>query len=166
MSQRITNASPLVFLAKLDRIDLLRLGVDEVLVPSAVLAGVRAKPDIATQRLEAHLGNWLRECPMTRQDLLQALPDLGSGEREVVAQALQVGIVDAVLDDQDARRLARRMGLEPIGTVGLLLAAKRKGLLPSLTDELRRLESVGFRISDALRSRALLEAGEQSLCQD
>ncbi len=161
MSQRITNASPLVFLAKLDRLELLKLEVDEVLVPSTVLAEIRAKADVATQRLESHLGGWLRECTVTRPELLRALPDLGGGEREAIAQALQQGIAGVVLDDQAARQLARRMGLEPIGTVGLLLAAKRKGLLPSLGDELRRLDGFGFRVSEALRRRVLQEAGEQ-----
>jgi predicted nucleic acid-binding protein len=160
MSRRISNASPLVFLAKLQRLDLLRLGADEVLVPTGVLSEVRAKRDAAARQVENCLGDWLCECSAIRLDLLQALPGLGMGEREVIAQALQEGISDVALDDQDARRLASKMGLQPIGTVGILLAAKRQGLLPSLRDEIGRLTSLGFRVSDALYSRALRDAGE------
>lgn len=160
MSQRMVDASPLVFLAKLDRLELLLLGVQEVLVPSVVLVEIHAKRDVATERVEGCLGTWLRECPLTRPELLRLLPDLGEGEKEVIAQALQEKIVSVVLDDLDARRVARRMGLDPVGTVGLLLAAKKRAMLPSLKEELERLKALGFRASDALTDQALHEAGE------
>ncbi|MCL5960073.1 MAG: DUF3368 domain-containing protein [Chloroflexi bacterium] len=161
MTRRITNASPLIFLSKLGRLPLLQLGVQEVLVPAEVLSEVRAKPDAGAQQLAAHLGNWLLECPITRPEFLRLLPDLGRGEKEVIAQALQEGIASVATDDLDARRTAHRMGLEPVGTVGLLLAAKKRGLLTSLKEELARLADPGFRVSDALSTQALREAGEE-----
>ena len=160
MTRRITNASPLVFLAKLDRLDLLCLGAQEVLVPSVVLAEVRAKRDEAAQRVEARVGQWLRECSLTRPELLQLLPDLGPGERDVIVQALQEKVLSVALDDLDARRTARRMGLQPIGTIGLLLAARKRGMLPSLTSELERLRTFGFRVSAALCDEVRRGAGE------
>jgi predicted nucleic acid-binding protein len=63
------------------------------------------------------------------------------------------------LDDLDARRVARRLSLEPIGTVGLLLAAKKRGLIVSLKAELDQLKEMGFWISMQLRVEALKEAG-------
>ena len=160
MTRRLTNASPLVFLAKLDRLDLLCLGVEEVLVPSGVLEEVRAKRDEAAQQVEARLGHWLKECSLTGPEYLRLLPDLGPGEREVIAQALQEEILSVGLDDLDARRTARRMGLQPIGTIGLLLAARKRGMLPSLAQELDRLRACSFRVSAALSEQALREAGE------
>ena len=160
MTRRLTNASPLIFLAKLNRMDLLSLGVEEVLVPSGVLEEVRAKRDDAAQQVEARLGHWLKECSWTRPELVQLLPDLGHGEREVVAQALQEQILSVALDDLDARRTARRVGLQPVGTIGLLLAARKRGMLPSLADELERLRALGFRVSASLCEQALHEAGE------
>jgi len=52
---------------------------------------------------------------------------LDPGEAEVIALALELETKDVVLDDLDARRFARRSGLLPIGTLGLILAAKRAG---------------------------------------
>jgi len=92
---------------------------------------------------------------------LRLLPGLGKGEREVIAQALEQNIDSVVLDDLDARRSARRFGLIPIGTVGLLLAAKKLNLLPSLKAELERLKKMDFWISQSLIERALTEAGEE-----
>lgn len=160
MSLRVANASPLLFLAKLERLELLRLGVEAVLVPSGVLAEIRAKRDAATKQVELSLGSWLKECPLTRPDLLRLLPDLGEGEKEVIAQALQENVVSVSLDDLDARRVARRLRLEPIGTVGLLLAAKKRAMLPSLKPELERLQTLGFWVSDILMDQSLREAGE------
>jgi predicted nucleic acid-binding protein len=64
------------------------------------------------------------------------------------------------MDDLDARRVARRLGLEPIGTVGLLLAGKKRGIVLSLKAALDRLAGMGFWISQALLAEALKEAGE------
>jgi predicted nucleic acid-binding protein len=65
-----------------------------------------------------------------------------------------------VIDDLDGRRFAYRLGLAPIGTLGLLLAARLRGDLPSLHQEIERLEAAGFRISGALRRAVLERAGE------
>jgi predicted nucleic acid-binding protein len=68
---------------------LLRLAVEEALVPAAVLTELRIRRDEATDRVERHLGTWLKEYRLVHTDLLQLLSDLGQGEREVIAQAVQ-----------------------------------------------------------------------------
>ena len=162
MRRRLVDASPLIYLARLGHLELLLLGVDEVLVPAMVLVEVRAKRDHSTEQVEQYLDSWLKICDRTQADVLRFVPDLGAGEREVMAQALQEGIVSVVLDDLDARRVSRRLGLEPVGTVGLLLAAKKRSLLPSLEDEIKRLRQYGFWISETLVHQVLEEAGEVS----
>jgi predicted nucleic acid-binding protein len=161
MRARVVDAGPLLFLARLGRLDLLLLGADQIYVPVAVLAEIRQKPDPALEPIQAMLGTWLAECSLTDPELLKLLPDLGAGEREVIVQALERKVTSVVLDDLDARRVARRLGLEPIGTVGLLLAAKKRGIILSLKGELDRLAGMGFWISRALRAEALKEAGEE-----
>jgi predicted nucleic acid-binding protein len=161
MRARVLDAGPLLFLARLGRLDLLLLGADQIYVPVAVLAEIRRKPDPALEPIQAVLKTWLTECPLINPDLLKLLPDLGAGEREVIIQALERKVTSVVMDDLDARRVARRLGLEPIGTVGLLLAAKKRGIILSLKAELDRLAGMGFWISQALRTEALKEAGEE-----
>jgi hypothetical protein len=65
-----------------------------------------------------------------------------------------------LLDDLDARRFAKRVGLPTIGTVGILLSARLQGKIPSLREEMDRLQVHGFRISKALMEEALKAAGE------
>ena len=158
---RVVDTAPLIFLAKLHRLELLQLGADVIYIPPAVLSELRAVPDEATQAVERVLGKWIikRACRQRRQlDLIAQSVDLG--EAEVIALALELGTTDVVLDDLDARRFARKAGLQPIGTIGLLLAAKRHHLLESVQPEIIALKAAGFRVSQTLVERVLAEAGE------
>ena len=65
-----------------------------------------------------------------------------------------------VLDDRRARDLAHRMGLKIIGTVGILVRAKRTGLLTWVSPVLNELVEKGFRLSEDLKREALHLAGE------
>jgi len=161
MIARVVDAGPLLFLGRLNLLDLLSLGTDRVFVPASVLAEIRRKPDPVLELIEAALGTWLMECLLNNPELTKLLPDLGAGEQEVMIQALEQKAVSVVMDDLDARRVARRLGLTPIGTVGLLLAGKKRGIVSSLRDEIDRLREAGFWLSENLRAEALREAGEE-----
>ena len=60
MSRWVVDTGPLIFLAKLDRLELLQRGVDEILVPGAVLAEVHFLNDEAAQKIEAAGQSWLQ----------------------------------------------------------------------------------------------------------
>jgi hypothetical protein len=64
------------------------------------------------------------------------------------------------MDDQDARRMARLHGLDPIGTLGLLLRAKKNGLMTAVRPEVEALQRSGFYASTPLLLAALKAAGE------
>jgi uncharacterized protein len=159
----VVNTSPLIFLAKLDRLNLLRKSADKVLVPSAVLREIREQPDEATQRIEQALPSWLEVRSVEKPELVEVLrADLDLGEAEVIGLALQTRAERVVMDDLDGRRFARRLGLDLVGTLGLLLAARLRGELASLQEEIELLRRQGFRISDGLIRSALREAGEEA----
>ena len=161
MSRWIVDTSPLIFLAKLDRLDLLRRSADEVLVPAAVIEEVRAYSDEASRKIEDALGSWLREEKVEGRQVVDVLlADLDFGEAEVIALAHEMSAERIVMDDLDGRRFARRLKLEPIGTLGLLLAARLRGELNPLREEIERLERQGFRASPSLVEAVLQAAGE------
>jgi hypothetical protein len=161
MTRWVVNTSPLIFLAKLDRLDLLRIGADEVLVPPAVLEEAQKYPDEAKRKIEEAASSWLKVTPVRDRGVVEVLlADLGPGEAEAIALAREKGAERVVLDDLDGRRFARRVGLATIGTLGLLLAARLRGELPSLEAEIERLRAGGFRISTELVTAALRAAGE------
>jgi predicted nucleic acid-binding protein len=161
MSRWVVDTSPLIFLAKLNRLDLLRRSADELLVPTAVIEEVRASPDDASRKIEDALASWLREEKVKGRQVVDVLlADLDFGEAEVIALAHETSAERIVMDDLDGRRFARRLKLEPIGTLGLLLAARLRGELSSLREEIERLERQGFRASPSLVAAVLREAGE------
>jgi len=157
----VVDTSPLIFLAKLDRLDLLQRGADQVVAPPAVFQEIDEYPDVASNRIEDAKKSWLQVRAVEDRRLVDVLmADLDAGESEVIALALEVEAERAVLDDLDARRLAQRLGVAPVGTLGLLLAAKLRGKIPSLRAEIDRLRQAGFRVSPTLSQAVLREAGE------
>jgi uncharacterized protein len=161
MSLWVVDTSPLIFLAKLNRLDLLEKGADHVVAPQAVLQEVSEQPDSASEEIEAATRSWLNVRTVKDRRLVDVLmADLGAGESEVIALALETQAYRVVIDDLDARRFAHRVGLSPVGTLGLLLAARLRGELPSLKVELDRLRKAGFRVSSSLALKFLHAAGE------
>jgi predicted nucleic acid-binding protein len=66
-----------------------------------------------------------------------------------------------LLDDKDARKEAMSLGLNVIGTVGLLLLSKKKGFITSVTEEISKLENrINFRLSEDLKQLIINKAGD------
>ncbi|MBI3166600.1 MAG: DUF3368 domain-containing protein [Chloroflexi bacterium] len=159
MSLWVADAGPLIFLAKLDRLNL--LGNEDIRVPAAVMMEIGAKADEACKRIEQAANTWIKVQEVTNRETVQLLlAGLDLGEAEVIALAKEVNADFVLLDDLDARRFARRVGLSAIGTIGILLTARLKGDIPSLREEIARLQTHGFRISKFLLDEVLKTAGE------
>lgn len=77
MKKRLVDAGPLLFLARLGRLDLLLLGVEKVLVPAAVLAEIRGKSDQPVALVDAALEKGLEECRVAPRDSCVFYPILG-----------------------------------------------------------------------------------------
>ena len=84
---------------------------------------------------------------------------LDDGEAEAVALARELGC-EIILDERKARAVAERMKLRCLGTGGLLLRAKSKGVIPLVRPVLDKLEAQGFHASAELRLKILQLAGE------
>lgn len=161
MTPWIVDTGPFVFLAKIDRLSVLRGPAPSLLMPRAVAREILTHQDLAARALQDASGEWLEIVEV--EDRLAAgllLPSLGPGEAEAIALAKERAATTVVLDDLDARRFARRVGLRPIGTLGLLLGARLRNELPSLRAEILRLEEAGFYAGEALVAAVLKAAGE------
>lgn len=161
MTTWVIDTSPLIFLAKLGHLDLLRDGADTVYVPRAVLDEVRVGQDEAAQAIEKASLSWLSVRQVSNRDVVELLQaDLDLGEVEVIVLARETNADRIVMDDLDARRFARRLGFDLIGTIGLLLAARLRGEIPSVRNEIERLAALGFRVAPSLVEAVLKEANE------
>ena len=154
----VINASPLIFLAKIDALPLLQQLAREVVVPFSVLCEVAAGGGMAGYR-PMELPQWLH----LRDDL--PLPaeiagwDLGAGESQVLAHTVMAGD-EAVLDDLQGRGCARALGVPATGTLGVLLRAKKLGMIPAARPLIEDLLRSGLYLSRDLVQQALLDVGE------
>jgi uncharacterized protein len=103
---------------------------------------------------------WIVMRPPSSSIALRLITDLGSGEREVLALALETPDSVCILDDSLARQVARTLQLRFTGTVGILIDAKTRGIISAVGPFLDQLQSFGFRLAPATRAAALKLVGE------
>lgn len=157
----ICNTSPLILLAKIRRLDLLTQLYEEVIIPALVLDEVAVKPGNEVEQIQARVRSQKFQLRKATKRTLERLPgDLGFGEREAIALALETTADLVILDDQEGRRVACERDLSITGTVGVLVEARERGLIPSLRQELDRLIEAGMWIHEAFYHRILQEFGE------
>jgi len=159
---RVVNASPLILLSHLSRLDLLREPRPdiEVVVPQAVLDEVmRGKPDDpAVSLVPEAIADWLFVIPTPSVHARLNIGGLDPGEIAVLSVAVDHPGWETVIDDDAARRQATRLGIPCIGTVGLILLGRSLGSVPSVREALQTLRDAGMYISDGLFRLALHQA--------
>jgi predicted nucleic acid-binding protein len=150
----VSNTSPILNLALIDRLVLLSDLFGEIWVPPSVLKELRTEEDLPGSKsvLGAKEAGWLQVKEVKDQSLVQVLRrELDEGEAEAIALALQVKAEWTFLDERDARRVAKQMGLRITGVLGILLRARREGKLPSLQAAMEQLrEKAGFQENSLL----------------
>jgi predicted nucleic acid-binding protein len=104
---------------------------------------------------------WVKIKSVSMPKYLQLIADLGPGESEVLALATNHPTALLVLDDKLARRIADMQGFRLTGTAGVLLRAKRKGLISELKPVIKKLLNLDFRLKPELVKEILTLAGEE-----
>lgn len=120
----VSNTSPLIFLSKIDALELLAQCFDDIAIPNAVTTELKGLvlPDFIIRKTISEFGsNYVKG----------ALGNLHLGELEAIVLALETKANFVLLDDLVARNKATRSGLNVMGTVGVLKLANSKGLLTS-----------------------------------
>ncbi len=160
MRPAISNTSPLLYLYRTGVIDWLEVLFGEVWTPEAVRMELRVGQDRGYKVPQLAGYTWLRVVqPQSVPSEWLAL-DLGRGELETMALALENPQKIVLLDDRLAREIATAAGLEVWGTLRVLLEAKERGLTDSIGVLVERLESSGMWISSAIKDRVLRLAQE------
>lgn len=158
--KRIVDASPAILLAKIGSIELLRLGASEVLIPVQVFQEIQQSEDIAASIVAQVHKEWLMECVYVPGEMTFPY-SLGAGERAVLEQAIALDITQVVTDDLAARLYIEKIGMKPVGTLGILLAAKLAGKIPSVSDKIDALRAAGMYLSEPLIQSILESANEK-----
>jgi Predicted nucleic acid-binding protein, contains PIN domain len=156
----ICNTSPLQYLYQLGSLDLLPALAGRITIPKAVLKELEAGRALGLNLPDPTRLDWITiRCPASAV-ALPLVTDLGPGETEVVALALELIDAVVILDDALARQVAETLGIRVIGTLGVLLDAKRAGLVPAIAPLLDQLEALRFRLAPHTRAAVLKLAAE------
>jgi len=144
----VSNSSPLIALVRIQRLDLVPAVLETVLIPPAVAREIRLSiPD---------LPDWLQvRAPSGSPSMRGARGRLGDGEWEAIGLGIEIDADAILIDDRPARRLAEASRLNVIGTLGLLLEAKRLGHLREIRAELDKLRETSFFLSQPLYDELL-----------
>lgn len=154
----VADTGPLLALARIEQLGLLSALFQQVLLTPTVLAECEARPDRGE-------GGAIRDALTAGHFELQAprdaLPVLGidPGETSALALALEHG-AGVLMDDKAGRAVARRLGVAVIGSVGVLVLAKRNGLLPQVRPLLEALVDGGYFLAPDIVKEARRLAGE------
>ena len=142
----ITDTSPLIAFGKIDQLPELY----DVVAPERVIAEFGSRPE------------WLVVEPVRDRARVSDLEGvLDGGEAEAIALALERPGASVLIDEARGRRVALGFGLEVVGTVGVLVRARRTGLIEAVRPLLITLRDVHrFRVSSAPIEVALRQAGE------
>lgn len=156
----VADAGPLIGLAKIDRLGLLDAMAEQVVVPAQVWHEVVVRggdrPEVG--RIANALANKVLAPDMALFEAYRLQID--AGEAAALAIAAMNPNALLLMDDARGRRLARAQGFSILGTLGLLLRAKRRGLLTRLGPEIEALEKCGIYLDKVLIGLVLAAAEE------
>jgi predicted nucleic acid-binding protein len=156
----VVNASPLVCLEKSGLIDLLPGLFKEIAVPEEVCREIQIK---GTKKI--YDPKWLSADWLNRVEMMTIAPqvaswDLGQGESAVLSFALRNPDYWAIIDDREARRCAQSLHCRLTGTVGVIVLAKRRGIIPSIRESLEKLKIAGLWLSEGFQDQICRKFGE------
>lgn len=156
----VADSSPLIALAIIDQLRLLPQLYRQVLAPPTVWHEVTIQGAGLPGALAVSQVNWLDiQVPdPTSVEPLSILLD--QGEAEAIALAKSISASSVLLDDAQARRVAERLKIPRIGTLGILRRAKRAGFISEIKPYIEQLQVSGIYIRSNLAAMILQDVGE------
>lgn len=141
----IADASSLIALYNIGEIDVL----------ARIFPTITITPEVALE-YGIELPDWIHiQAASERSMLRREIVSLDLGEASSIALALESQNPLLIIDEKKGRRIAEKLNIEIIGVVGILIKARLEGYIENPENLLARLESVDFRLDNALKARLL-----------
>ncbi|MEQ9423248.1 MAG: DUF3368 domain-containing protein [Cyclobacteriaceae bacterium] len=147
MPKIITDTSCLILLSKIGQLNLLNELYSEVWVTQEIV-----------NEYGAGLPKFIK-ISRVKPKFVRLLWQIDKGEASAISLALESGYLLAI-DDLKARNVAFNLKLKITGTLGLLVKAKKSGLIDSVKDQLKAIEKTDFRLSEDVKKIVLIQANE------
>ena len=156
----IADSSPLIALALIEQLELLPQLYQSVYAPPAVWEEVTVKGVGLPGAQAVSQVSWLQIQTPEAAILEPLLILVDRGEAEAIALAQSIPNSTVLLDDAQARRVAERLTIRRIGTLGVLRRAKKAGLVMALTPYIQTLQTNGIYMRSSLIEAVLRDVGE------
>ena len=158
----VSNTTPLIGLASIRRFDILRSLFGNLIIAQAVYGeSVLQGQEEGGAKKDVTNAEWISIAQVSDRLAVEVLLDeMDIGEAETIVLAAEIKADWVLMDEKKGRRKLSQIGIPKIGTVGILLEAKRRGLIPSVKPELEKLHRQGFSISQFVIASVLKQAGE------
>jgi uncharacterized protein len=158
----VSDMGPIIALALIDRLDILQSLFESVIISEEVHKELLEGGFSGHGLIPYHEAKYLKVQPVSFPIDPLLVNVLDTGEATVIQLARETKADYVLIDERKARKIARDIfGLRVIGTVRILIEAKRKGALDCVRDALSRLKEAGYWIHDDIVRQALKEAGEE-----
>lgn len=147
----VSDTSCFIILSNIEEIDLLQKTFGEIITTKEVIV-----------EFGEELPSWIQVKSPTdkyRQRILETQVD--KGEASAIALALDFPESMIILDDLKARKVAENLGIAITGNIGVIIIAKKRGVINSIKPFLEEIRMTNFRVSQDIEKQALKEAEEQ-----
>jgi len=150
----VSDTSPITSLLSIGRVDILHLIFGSVIIPD----GVRSE----LMQFHSCLPPFIICRSVVNSHIVDALClELDRGESEAIALAKELDADFVLMDEAIGRRVAKEESVNVIGLVGVLLIAKQRNVIQSLSKVFDDLQcKAGFYLAESVRTKALEAAGE------
>jgi len=159
MLKVVSNTTPIISLLKLSKLDILKDLYSEISIPYAVFQEVEAGRNKDYYTDLSNL-NWIEIIEIQDKQAVKYFLDLDSGEAEAIVLATEIKADLILLDEKLGRFHAKHADLKVTGTIGVLIKAKKEGLINELKPLLFELTKKEVWISDKLINEILKQVGE------
>lgn len=156
----ICDASPLILLAKIGELKILKASAEEIWIPRAVWEEVNKDVELHPEIVD--IQHLFSNCIRASNTLLEQAFNLevDQGEAAALALALEHPQSCLLMDDLSGRMVAKRQGIRVMGTLGLLVHAKKNGIIIEIKPFFEKLKMHGWYISEKLVHHTLRIVGE------
>jgi predicted nucleic acid-binding protein len=159
----VADTGPIIGLAKIGRISLLKKLATEVLIPPIVHKELYGKIGSESDQIDQALSDFVHvvELGSLELNIDEPLINLGEGEKQSIflASTLKKEVL-LLIDDRAGRQAADNLKISKIGLVGILLLAKKRGLIDNVGSLLEELRAAGYWLSDQVIAVARKNAEE------
>ena len=173
MNKAVSDSTPLILLAKIGRLELLKTLFNNIYIPEAVTNEVVTKGKALNQPdayiIEKATKTWIHETPVTTEinieySYLDTNTRLDEGEKQALKLCKQLNALYFIADDKEARKVAKLLNIKPIGTLGIIIQALKIGAITQKEAEniVDDLITSGLRIDTTLYKK-ILEIIESTL---